>query len=182
MHCAGCKNTKQSCHIVWLLSYPLSPQYKYNQYAHAMLYQLLHATYAPLCLTASPMLLHPLYPKGQHNSHAHHQPIPQHTLYDRMSPGSCFWLPLWPFQLGVDLLKVLLLSAVEDSAGLSQQLWLGHVQPQPVWEDLERKVCVPHGLTITVDLQCLNLCHLHHTTAERPGQDSNAVVFLSSSR
>ncbi len=69
-----------------------------------------------------------------------------------MSPGSCFWLPLWPFKLGVDLLKVLLLSAVKDSAGLTQQLWLGHVQPQSLWEDLERKVVVPHGLSITINL------------------------------
>lgn len=99
------------------------------------------------------MLLHPLYSKGQDNPHAHHQPISQHALYNRMSPGSCFGLPLWPLKLGVDLLKVLLLSAVEYSAGLTQQLWLGHVQPQPVGEDLERKVGVPHGLTITINLQ-----------------------------
>ena len=110
-------------------------------------------TSALLRLTASPMLLHPLYSKGQDNPHAHHQPISQHALYNRMSPGSCFGLPLWPLKLGVDLLKVLLLSAVEYSAGLTQQLWLGHVQPQPVGEDLERKVGVPHGLTITINLQ-----------------------------
>jgi hypothetical protein len=97
-----------------------------------------------------------------------------------MSPGSCFGLPLWPFKLGIDLLKVLLLSAVEDSAGLTQQLWLGHVQPQPVREDLERKVGVSHGLTITVNLQQSKPCHLHHGTGERSGHDSNAVVYLPS--
>jgi len=91
-----------------------------------------------------------------------------------------FGLPLWPFKLGIDLLKVLLLSAVEDSAGLTQQLWLGHVQPQPVREDLERKVGVSHGLTITVNLQQSKPCHLHHGTGERSGHDSNAVVYLPS--
>jgi len=148
---AESKESKRSCHMVLTLYYPLSPQY--NQYAQLLLYRLLYLTSAPLRLMARPMLLHSLNPKGQNNPHTHHQPIPQHTLYNRMSPGSCFWLPLWPFKLGVDLLKVLLLSAVENSAGLTKQLWLGHVQPQPVWEDLERKVGVPHGLTVTINLQ-----------------------------
>ena len=154
------RKTKLSHDLVAVLSSVSSEQSVCA--THLLLYRLLHVTSASLCLAASPMLLHPLYPKGQNNSQTHNQSIPQHTLYNRMSPGGCFWLPLWPFKLGVDPLKVLLLSAVEDSAGLTQQLWLGHVQPQPVWEDLERKVGVPHGLTITINLQEKKRVHLSH--------------------
>ena len=49
-----------------------------------------------------------------------------------------------------------MLGGVQNPAGLAQQLWLRHVQPQPVREHLEGEVRVPHGLTIAVDLQASN--------------------------